>query len=323
MLAFANLLLIGASAVLLLIAATARPIKPEGFMGFHLITIPVALVMTLGLALGISSTWQVPGLPAWTLYASLPAYLLALTAMPFACFDRRGRYRAKGALVAAVVGTALCVNGAMLHPHAQLAGGITVLAIAAITYAFLAYSGLWPKLRRLVIGRARRRLPSDFEVQQGQWQREQWLRLPRDADLVQLLQFTRAFDAEVQSQCLARIRDLPERDRELVALLATEHAPDALHYITHHYPGSRGPIAAGVAGALDAEHAVWMRWIKANKRPEDIRRPLMNLLDCGTAVLLDGGAVKESMQRWQQLLAGTDSMADLAREIQRYLKKAR
>jgi len=323
MLELANLLLIGASAVLLLLTVTARPVKPESFMGFHLITIPLALAMTLALAVGVAAAWQSTVLPAWPLYAALPAYLVTLVALPFECFGGRAARRAKLLVVIMIAGTALAMNGALLNPNLQLAGGITILTVAGTAYAIVGYLLLGRKLRRFFLVRANRGVPDDFQVQQGKWQREQWLRLPPDADLPQLLQFTRSFDSEVKAQCLARIRDLPERDNILLALLPTQHAEDALHYITNEYPGKRLPIAAGIAEALDTEHAQWVRLIQKKQHPDTSKRPIMQLLECGTAVMLDGGDVKPQMQRWQQLLAGIDSMAGLAKEMQRYIKKAR
>lgn len=323
MLELANLLLIGASAVLLLLTVTARPVKPESFMGFHVITIPLALAMTLALAVGVAAAWQSTVLPAWPLYAALPAYLVTLVVLPYECFSRHGALRAKLLVVIMIAGTALAMNGALLNPRLQLAGGITILGLAGTAYAILGYSWLGRKLRRFFLVRANRGVPDDFQVQLGKQQRERWLQLPRDADLPQLLQFTRSYDPEVKAQCLARIRDLPERDSLLLALLPTQHAEDALHYITHEYPTKRHPIAAGIAQALDTEHAQWVRLIQAKQHPDSSKRPIMHLLECGTAVMMDGGDVKAQMQRWQQLLAGIESMAGLAKEMQRYIKKAR
>ncbi len=323
MLVLANLLLLCAAIVLLPLVATARPTRGESMMGFHRITIPIALAMTVALALGLSTEWQSQALPAWPLYAGLPAYLIAVAASPFACFASRGRRLAKLIVLSIVLGTALALNGAMLAPNAQLAGGITVLAVEVFAYAAMAYGWLGPKLRRLFRVRANRGVPSESELKQGQWQREQWQLLPPDANLLQLLQFARSFDPEVKAQCLLRIRDLPQRDSLLLALLLTPDAADATYYIVHLYPDSRATLAEGMAQILDAEHAEWLRLIKTTKRPNDIKRPIMDLLECGTAIMMDGGSVKAQMQRWQQLLSGIEPMAGLAREMKRYLKKAR
>lgn len=325
MLILANLLLLPVGTLLVLMAARARPVKPESFMGFHLVTIPLALAMTLALGLGFAAAgaplpeW----LPGWLPWLSLPGYLVALVVLPFACCERKGARFAKTAVFAAVFGAAGVVDGHLLAPFAAWLGHTLVAAVALGAYGMLGTWWVMAQRRRAAAIAADRDSTDSWRAGQAKWQREQWQQVPADAELWRLLQFTRAFDDEVKAQSLARIAALPDLDAATSALLGGEQASEALYFVAHQYPRSRAPLAPALAALLDRECA---RWEKKLRGPADARSwqgNVANFLESGVAVLKAGGDVVAPLRRWHRMLASVPDYAGVARELDRYLREVK
>ncbi len=322
MLMLANLLLLLAGVALLLVVVPARPTRGENMMGFHLVVIPIALGMTLALALGIAVAWPAEPVSGWWLGLALPGHLVGLVVLIFACYDRRGAHLAKLAALATGLGAAATIDGHMIAPTVQFVGGGIVAAVGAITYGSLLWWGVVPRLRRFVARRASSGQLDDFQLGLAQQDRERWQRVGADASLEQLLAYTRSYAADVKEQSIARIAAWPELDTAMAVLLRSKGAEHALFFITHQYPHNRAGLGAAMSDLLDREGAQWEKRARAAARPDFRLDNIMDRLDGGIAVLRDGGAVGASLRRWQQLLASLPHYDKLAREIGKYLRRA-
>lgn len=322
MLMLANLFLLLAGVALLLMVVPARPTRGENMMGLHLVVVPIALGMTLGLALGIAAAWPAEPVSGWWLGLALPGYLVGLVATIFGSYSRRGGRLAKLASIAAGLGAMATANGHLIAPPIQFVGGGIVATVGTITYGSLLWWGVVPRLRRFVARRASRGQLDSFQLGQAQWQRERWQLVAADAGLLQMLEFTRSFDADVKAQCLARIAAMPDLDAAMAALLAGDSAEEALHFLAHQYPHSRAALAPAVAALLDRECAHWQKRARAAADPQFRLGNVMNHLESGVAVLRDGGEVGDSLRRWHTFLARLPHYRDLARQLDKHLRRA-
>ncbi|MBZ0154357.1 MAG: hypothetical protein K8J09_22745, partial [Planctomycetes bacterium] len=88
----ANLALVLGGLPLLLLIAPGRRAGPEGPVGAHMVTAPLALAVAFAVGLGVAGgLWDAAGWPRFVLYAALPGLGVALTVAPILSFGRRGR----------------------------------------------------------------------------------------------------------------------------------------------------------------------------------------------------------------------------------------
>lgn len=312
MILFATVLLALSGALLLLIAFDRRR-GPEGPVGAHLVTGPLAIAQIVALAIGVH--WQVEapfGTPLWPIYLGLPGILVALTAWPIQAMEVRHRWPCRLGVIAAVTGGALAVQGAQLAPAFQLLGNGLVLATGLAGYAMLLGLYLHNLRQRVAVAEHDRAAQDDFRTRQAAWQFDEWQKLPASAELWQLIQFAGAFHPEVAAQCHARIAALPDLDTQMDALLRTDWAPHAMRYIEEHYPRSRAPLATALAPFLDRECKRWGEHLRGAEQPRNWAGNLISLLGCAAAVQADGGDLRPQIQRWHGMLAKIRGLEALA-----------
>src|SRR5690606_34533601 len=93
MLIAGSILFVLAGGLVLLLAFSRQPWGPEGPVGAHLLTLPIALGLAAGTALlTAAGLWDGTGIPRAAMFASLPGQLLAMTIVPI--LPRNARRRA-------------------------------------------------------------------------------------------------------------------------------------------------------------------------------------------------------------------------------------
>lgn len=313
-------LALGSAILLLLLCLPGRPTRGENFVGFHLVTTPLALASAASMLLGLLVHGVAPAWFAVLAYTSLPGYVLALVVLPFACFERRRARLAKLLVCVAVVGSVLLAAGPHLAPWAAVAGAAVEVTYGGFTTLLVAGWGLRNRVRRWW---PRRRVASgsDFESRQAVWQREQWQKLPPDALVAQLLGFVRSFDRDVQSQCVQRLEATPDLAARLDEVLRQPHDNDAPFYLVHHGAKVRTQVVGGVNAMLDRQLAEARERLR---RSRDDERPFLGnfagTLEAGVAVLQAGGDVRAALQRWVEFLLQVPSHQRLGKQLQGYLR---
>jgi hypothetical protein len=314
----ANVLLVASGAVLLLLAFSATRSNPEGPVGAHLVTLPLALGQVGAVAFAVAGGAVVNlGVPAAWLYGALPGQLIALTALPILALEPRNGARSRAAVVLAVLGTALLVDGHSLAPESpalQRVGAILVVGVAAIGYGMLV--ALLVQEQRNAINGARASVArqSEFEARQAEWQLGEWRKVPADAPLWRLVQFTHAFHPDVKRECHARIAALADLDGAMTETLSTGWAEEALGYIRDHYPGSRAALAPALEKLLDAECKRWRATLDGATMPGSYFGNLMKFVEVATKVQADGGDMRVAMGRWAEMLQGRRGLEPLAHQ---------
>lgn len=326
MIVLANVLLVASGAVLLLLAFSAKRSNPEGPVGAHLVTIPLALGQAGAVALTVAGGAVVDlGVPAAWLYAVLPGQLVALTVLPVLALEPSEGACSRVAVALAVLGAALLVDGHSLAPDTsalQRIGALLVVAVAAIGYGMLVALFLQQQRNAVASARADVARQSDFEARQAEWQLGEWQKVPADAPLWRLVQFTHAFHPDVKRECLARIAALPNLDGAMTETLSTGWAEEALRYIRDHYPGSRAALAPALGKLLDAERDRWRKTLDDASIPGSYYGNLMTFVEVATKVQEDGGDLRVSIGRWGGMLQGRRGLEPLASQA-RTLARAR
>lgn len=318
----ADLLLLLAGAPLVLFALSARsPQRPENFTGAHVITGPMAIGMALAWALHLFAAPLPSTLANVLLALTWPGYVVALTLLPLAAHGRRRAWAAKLACVFAAAAILLLGHGAALHPMAPWTGavGIALLGLGGT----LLVAQPWLRRLRHTLGRfvpSGPRAPSAFDAGQSAWQREQWQQLPPDADVPALLAHTRSLAPDVRQACLARLAARDDLATAVTALLEGSEPEGVLHYLAHDYPRPRAPLAAATAAMLARVRAKWIGRLRKDRDPRPWTGEVVPALECGIAVLRDGGDVRAELDAWQRELATLPPLADLAKELARLLR---
>lgn len=317
MILFATLLLALSGALSLLVAFEKRR-GPEGPVGAHLITGPLAIAQAIATAIGIANQDLAPlGLPTWPLYLCLPGAIVTLTILPFLAMELRWRPLARTGLVASIAGSALAILGTLLAPWTVWLGNGLVLLTGLSGYATLLAWRLRTLQQRVAVAASDERSADEFRTRQSAWQLGEWQKVPAAAELWQLIPFACALHPEVAQQCQERIAALPDLDAEMTALLRTDWAPHALRYVQRHYPRSRAPLAAALGPFLDAECQRWAEHLRTAPEPQNWAGNLQSLLDCAATVIADGGDLLEPMQRWHTMLRQVRRLEGLAAQAGR------
>ncbi len=304
---------------LIAFAATARPMRGENMMGFHLVLLPIVLAQTLGLGLGIAAEWRQTALPAAALYAALPGWLVAIVTLVFACFGRtKVRLMQLLTLLAALAPVAV-LTGDRVRSGVQLAGGVYVVALGACAVLMLAATRLRPYWVRFT---ARRQPPSpdSFEAQLAAQQREDWAKHGATADFDTLLTSARATDPGVKSASVARLVASPEFEATLVAKLETsESARDAMACVRALTPAQRAKLAPILTARLDATRERFLGRVEAGQDTAAEVEQAMRLLDAGVGSYLGGGDLRQPLVRWQKAFAADPSTAAHGKDLRRVM----
>ena len=316
MLLLADVLLALGGLAFSVLVVTARPVRPEGFVGLHLITVPIALVLTAA----VGCVWFATPLPwRWAnvlLPCLLPGLAVALTVLPYAAFQRRGAALAQLGAVLVVLAAFAFAHGSAVAPGLATAAAC-LLAAVGLAGSFGIAAPLWQLVRRRLPLRLRRRrraaLPSAFELAEAEVQRAQWALAAAHADVPTLLAFARSFAPEVRQQCLDRLARRPDLAVALAGCLRGPEPGDALHYVRNDYPRSRAELGPMVAAMLAAR-------LDSASAPTDFLT--FAALECGITVLRDGGDVRRELAAWQQRLQASPEAAAAAKVLRRELRRA-
>lgn len=308
----------------MLLAALALPGKPtrgENLIGAHLYTAPLALAFTIG-ALCVLLGAPLPHPAAsWVLGLSLPGLLPAMTLLPLAAHGHRHALLAKAAVLLVVLAPFALGHGGNLHAALPwLGAGVLVLVAAAGLWGVFG-SWLRRRLARWTAG-LRRRAPSAFEVEQGDWQRRQWLAVPPVASVEVLLGHARALAPDVRTACQQRLLAHPDLEAGLAAALRGPEPGAALWYLRHCYPRAKAPFAAPLVELLAGMRRTWPERLRADSHPRPWTGDLLPALECAVAVLREGGEVRDELLAWQGELAALPPFAELAQDLERELARA-
>lgn len=322
MFALAWLFVLAGGLPLLAIAATAKPVRAENLMGFHLVVLPMVLALTLGLGLAIAAEWRQTVLPATALYASLPGWFVAVVVMTFACFDRKNVRLVQLLMLLAIASPVALLAGGDAHPRVQLAGGVYVVALGM--GAVLVAAGRWvtPRWQRYFARRAARGVPpspDSFEGQQWARQRDDWAQRGMAAGFVELLAFTRAANPEVRSASVARLVATPDFEASLAQALEENDSRDAMAAVRELSPKQRAMLAPQLAPRLDEVRERFQRRVAAGEDPAAEIEVAMRLLDAGVGSYLGGGKLRRPLAQWKGAFGSHPSSAKYGKELRMVL----
>ena len=325
MLILANVLLLVAALATLMLVFSSSGWGPEGPVGAHMVTAPLALlqVVALGITIG-RGDWEFVPVHAVLLWLLLAGYLVTMTILPIAaCEGSRARV-ARLAVVAALAGCVAAVDGAALMDGArgvQAAGGVIVALVAL---------GGWCVLGALFIGAQRNALrraqedvrhQTEFEQQRAAFEAGEFAKLPADAEPWQLIQYTHSFDQDVQRRCLERLNARPGLAGEMAALLGTGWAKHALPYLRDFYPLPHQSLAAAYAPFLDAERESWQKQLAHDANPGGWQYNLSDYFEVADRIARSGGDVRPQLQRWHAFLGRTRGLGGVAARVQAILER--
>ncbi len=317
LLVVANLLWFLAGGLGLLLVASMKRTGPEGPVGMHMVTAPLALGQAIAVACGLGAgALAETGWFATAVGWALPGYVVAMTALPFAALSSRWRAAALAAVVAAVAGAAGAIDGVHAHAVVSWIGGALVVATGLGGYGLLAALWLHVERNRAAADAADAERMDEYQRTQSAWELGEWNKLPANAELWQLIQFAYALNEDVQEQCQARIAAIEDLDRQMAALLRTGWAEHALRYVAQDYPQSRAPLAPSLAPFLDAECTKWEAHLRGAPLPQSWAVNLTKYVDCMVAVIADGGDLKSQATRWRTMLQGIRGLSPLARDLE-------
>jgi hypothetical protein len=310
----ANLLVVLPGALLLLLAHGRRG-GPEGPVGAHMVTLPLAVAVAVGVGLACAAgPLALLGVPAWVGYASLPGLAVGLCVLPILAFEQQHRLSSRLAVVAGVVGGAGLASAPATGAPGVVAAvaGALVLVPSLFGYGLLVVFWWHQQQNAIAAARADVARQSEFERSQAAWQLGEWQKLPPAPALWQLIQFTHAFHPEVQAECRARIQALPDLDAAMAELLGTGWAEHSLAYLRDAYPKSRAPLAPALATLLDRECEQWRHTLDGAPQPGSWYGNVMKFVQVAEVTIADGGDLRASMERWAAMLAGRPGLGDLA-----------
>lgn len=316
-------LLCGLAAVpLLLLLVTARPMRPEYFMGTHLVSGPIALVLAASWALHLVAT-PLPGiLPNVVLGLLWPGFVIMMTGLPWSAYRNRKANGVKLACVAILLAPVALGHGAAWHPFVPWLGGALI--------ALVGLSGTWVVVGQFVRRRVFklllmtglvRRPPSQFDEGQRKVQRERWKALPVDAPVSELLGFARSLAPEVRKEALERLAARADLEAAVATALQRSDLWAAYLYVVQDYPRSRAPLAPTVVALLSERRKQWTDRLSADANAVPDTGEIMPFLECALAILRDGGAVSAELAAWKDLLAAHRKLAGLAKELARAIRK--
>ncbi|MEZ6038137.1 MAG: hypothetical protein R3F29_11685 [Planctomycetota bacterium] len=321
----ASILFVPASAVLCGIGFSKQRWGPEGPVGAHMVTAPLALAVVVALLLaGLSGSFAeaaaAHGTPRWPLFLSLPALFIALVVLPIMAGEHQMRSWARLGIGVTTAGGILVLWAPLVAPGtvAAAVGMWLVAAVGGAAYAVMAVAWMQLQAARQRSAQKARDREDEFRSEQAQWQREQWAKLPEQPALWQLIQFEHSFDLQVQQACLDKIAALPDLDGEMQKLLGTGWGEHALDYIRKHYPHSRAPLAPALSELLDKQRERWRKTLEGPTNPGSWFYNLATIVEAAEQVAADGGDVRAAMRGWAKLLrgkAGLEQLADAAARL--------
>jgi hypothetical protein len=317
----ANLLLALAGLPFLLLMLGRQSFGPEGPVGFHMVTLPLALGMAGAIALSAcAGRLQSLGIHGSVALVCLPGLVIALAALPALGLELPWRPLHKGLGVAAVAAVALLVNGTESGTGRSLAGAAAMtLGILSLGGYSLVASMAWEHHKNAFAAvQADRERMTAFEERQAAWQLAEWAKLPPEPELWQCIQFTHAFHPAVRRACHERIAAIPDLDQQMQRLLGSGWAEHALAYIEQYYPRSRASLAGAMADFMDHKLPEWQSTLATAQIPSSYFGNLASVLQAAAAIAGDGGDLSRACNDWVPLLkgkAGLEPLHQLAKQL--------
>lgn len=316
MLVVANVLLALCGGLALLITSTSKGAGPEGPVGAHMITAPLALGQAIAIGMALALGGLAPlGVPPAVGYLTLPFYFVGMVVLPIAALGPRWRVPARVAAFAGVSGSALLLDGPALLPASiwpVLIGSVGVFLVAGVGFGMLATWFVQSERNRAAVERHRLEQEKEYEVSQTAYELAEWQKLPIAPELWQLIQFTHSRHPEVRAQCRARIAALPDLSGEMQALLGTGWAEHALGFLRDGYPISRAPLTAAFAKVLEDGCEKWKTTLDTAPQPGTWYCNVAYFVDVAEKLTADGGDVSAGMAAWAELLEGKRGLEPLA-----------
>jgi hypothetical protein len=312
--AIASLLLALGALPLLVMSSSRQRYGPEGPVGAHMVTGPLALLISVAVWIGVAGGSCDPsGLPRWTVYLSLPGVIISLTIASIMAGTRSesalGRLGVYGTLV-----------GALLALHGQRIGdgrlgsqaGMVLLWLSALaSYGTLA-AMWWAGVRRRSAAMASAMTrQAEFDREQVIHQREEWSKLPTEPALWQLIQFVHSVAPEVREACLQKIASMPNLNDAMRSLLQTGWADHSLRYLAQDYPISTAELADDLSTHLRKEAERWKSVLDPKCNPGSWYFNLRPAIEAAERVAKDGGDVRDAMRAWAELLHRMPGLQDL------------
>ncbi|MBL8220894.1 MAG: hypothetical protein JNL62_16805 [Bryobacterales bacterium] len=314
----ANVLLALSAIPTILLALETRRGSPEGPVGFHMVTAPLALLQVIALAIAIHRgvfDFLPAGRPL--AYGMLIPYFIGMTILPVFGLERSiiGPL-SKIAMVAIVLACFASVN--------RLPGLVLsacVLSIGSLAGLTLIGSGFAQSIQNSIrAATAGRESMTAFEKSQSRFQADEWAKLPENPALWQLIQFTHPFDPELKRKCLEKIAALPELEQKTIDLLGTGWAEHSLAYLDDHYPLRYAALAPAYAKFLDQQLEHWTPHLYSNPHAATWGNNLIRHFNVAEKIVKEGGDLKAPLQGWLKLFSEAKGMGEFQRRVQAMLR---
>lgn len=298
------------------LVCTTKGMGPEGPVGIHMLTIPLALLQIAGIAILIHrGLWDFFPHARAVFDVSLVGYLIAMTILPvLALPPQSGRGYARFATLAIL---AACFTAAVaaMAPAPPLALRVATGAVLALPtlagWAMLVGFGVQSQLNALRKMEADAERDDEFRKGQIAFDAGEWAKLPADAGLWQLITYTHSFNEDVQRDCRARIAARPALQEDMIALLGTGWAEHAIRYLRDAYPLPFGPLAPAFAAFLEAEHERWRTQLEGQSNAGTWEANIRGHFDVAGKIVKDGGDLKAPLEKWRALLKASPGLGGL------------
>lgn len=316
----ANILLVLSALPTLLLALETSRGGPEGPVGFHLVTAPLALLQVLALAIAIHrGVWDFAPVGRPVLYFLLLPYLIGMTVLPF--FGLNRDFTGPLSKVGMVVVVVACFAAVNRFPFPGLAVSGLVLSMGSVGGLAVVGGLLKEEIANSIrVAAADADRMDSFQISQAAFDAGEWAKLPEQPELWQLIQFTHSFNKDVQKQCLEKIAALPDLEQKMIALLGTGWADHSLRYLNEYYPLRYGPLANVFAGFLDKELAKWKPQLTNNPGAGNFAINLYRHFDVAEKIMKDGGDLRAPLERWVTFLGKLKGMGMLTHRVKGILK---
>lgn len=321
LLILANILLVLSALPTLMLALDTKGPGPEGPVGFHMVTAPLALLQVAALAIAIHrGVFDFTPLGRPLMYLMLLPYLIGLTALPVFGIDRS--INGVLAKIGMVLAVAACFAAVNRFPGLILSG--LVLSLGSFGGVAIVGSLLKEEMENSVrAAKAESERLDKFQVEQAAFDEREFAKLPAEPGLWQLIQFTHSFNPEVSKQCLEKIAARPTLESDMIELLGTGWAEHSLRYLRDYYPLPHAKLAPAFGQFLDKDRDKWTPQLRNNPNAGGWAVNLYGHFEVAEKIVKDGGDLRAPLQRWSQLFANTKGMSEMKYRVDAMLKAAK